>query len=239
MDTILEVKNLSKKFGAFWALKDVSFTLYEGEILGILGPNGAGKTTLINCLLGLVLPTEGRINYFGLPFPKYRSKVLEKVNFASNYVGLPLSLTLEENLLVYAHLYRLKNPKEKISELLKLFGLWEKRKLRTRTLSSGQMMRLCLAKALLNEPRILLLDEPTAGLDPEIARDTRSLLQSLSHEKNTSIIITSHNLSEIERISDRVLVLQKGQVKALGTKEELLKSFEAKSLEDLYFRLNL
>lgn len=239
MDTVLEVENLSKKFSTSWALKDVSFSLYRGEILGIVGPNGAGKTTLINCLLGLILPTSGTIKYFGLSFSRYRSQVLEKVNFASNYVGLPLSLTLEENLLVYAHLYHLKNTKEKISELLKLFGLWEKRKQRTRTLSSGQMMRLCLAKALLNDPQILLLDEPTAGLDPEIARETRDLLLKLSHEQNTSIIITSHNLAEIERISDRLLILQKGQIKALGTTEELLKKFEAQSLEELYFRLNL
>ncbi|WP_028845731.1 ABC transporter ATP-binding protein [Thermodesulfatator atlanticus] len=236
MEHILEVKDLSKNFNSFWALKNISFTLCPGEILGIVGPNGAGKTTLINCLLGLITPSSGKIIYFGLELWQNRSKVLAKVNFASNYVGLPLSLNLYENLLVYAHLYGVSQAKEKIAYLLKLFGLYEIRQKPTRHLSSGQMTRLTLAKALLNDPSILLLDEPTAGLDPEIAEHTRKLLRDLSKKQQTAIIITSHNLPEIERFADRILMLKKGQIKAIGTKEELLAKFKSKNLEELYFK---
>ncbi len=237
METILEVEHLAKCFGKVCALRGVSFSLSPGEILGVVGPNGAGKTTLINCLLGLVLPTSGKIRYFGRDFLKNRSEILRRVNFASSYVALPLSLTLEENLMVYAHLYQIKEPHRKVAQVLKLFGLYEKRKRRTRTLSSGQMMRLCLAKALLNDPQVLLLDEPTAGLDPEIAQKTRKLIVAYTRRQATAILFTSHNLAEVERISDRILILQKGEVKALGRVPELLRKFGVQSLEELYFRL--
>jgi len=237
MHTVLEVEDLTKCFGKICALKGISFTLCSGEILGVVGPNGAGKTTLINCLLGLVLPTSGKIRYFGKDFFRNRSQILTKVNFASSYVALPLSLTLEENLLVYAHLYGLREPRERVAEVLKIFGLYEKRKRRTRTLSSGQMMRLCLAKALLNHPRVLLLDEPTAGLDPEVAQKTRDLILNYARQERTAVLFTSHNLAEVERISSRILVLQKGQIRALGKIAKLLEEFEAESLEELYFRL--
>jgi ABC-2 type transport system ATP-binding protein len=237
MQPVLEVRSLSKSFGEILALDNLTFSLFPGEILGIVGPNGAGKTTLINCLLGLVEPTSGQILYFGLDFFRNRSWVLEKINFASNYVALPLSLTLEENLKVYACLYRVPSPRSRIEEVLRLFGLWERRSEPTRRLSSGQMMRLCLAKALLNHPRVLLLDEPTAGLDPEVAHKTRDLLRRLAKERGLSVLITSHNLYEMEEISDRVLVLQNGQRKALGQIEELLSAFGVQDLEDLYFKL--
>ncbi len=237
METVLEVEELTKCFGKVCALKKISFSLHVGEILGVVGPNGAGKTTLINCLLGLVLPTAGKICYFKKDLFHNRSQILKKVNFASSYVALPLSLTLEENLLVYAHIYELKAPRARVEEALKTFGLYEKRKQRTRTLSSGQMMRLCLAKALLNRPQVLLLDEPTAGLDPEIAQKTRELILSYTRREKTAVIFTSHNLSEVELISDRILILQKGQLKALGRVSELLKKFGAQNLEELYFQL--
>ncbi len=237
METVLEVQELSKFFGKICALKRVSFSLFSGEILGIIGPNGAGKTTLINCLLGLVSPTSGKILYFGKDFFKNRSWILSRINFASNYVALPLSLTVEENLLVYAYLYGIKKPQDQVAEMLRIFELHEKRKKRTRTLSSGQMMRLCLAKAFLNSPRILLLDEPTAGLDPEIAQKTHRLISSYARQKEMAVLFTSHNLTEVERISDRILILQNGKVKALGKVPELLKEFGSQSLEELYFGL--
>ncbi len=237
MKAVLEVKGLTKRFGHLYALREVSFSLYPGEVLGIVGPNGAGKTTLINCLLGLVLPSKGEIFYFGLEFFRNRSEILEKINFASSYVALPLSLTLEENLLVYAHLYGLKHPRKQIHTLLKLFGLYEKRQRRTRTLSSGQMMRLCLAKALLNDPLVLLLDEPTAGLDPEMAQKTRDLIISYARKQKSAVLFTSHNLFEVERISDRILILQSGRIRALGKVPELLAQFGVNTLEELYFRL--
>ncbi len=237
MDDVLRVEDLSKSFNGLKALTKVSFSLRAGEILGVVGPNGAGKTTLINCLLGLVTPTSGRILYFGYDLFQERPKVLRQVNFASNYVALPLSLTLRENLKVYAHLYEVPSPEERIREVLELFGLWQRRNEPTRRLSSGQMMRLCLAKALLNRPRVLLLDEPTAGLDPEVAHRTRELLRELKHSWGLSVLITSHNLYEIEEISDRVLIIQGGEIKALGRVEELLSRFAVEDLEELYFRL--
>ncbi len=237
MKAILEVRDLEKSFGRVRALDQVSFSLAPGEILGIVGPNGAGKTTLINCLLGLVLPSRGRIFYFGLELFANRSLILEKVNFASSYVALPLSLTLEENLLVYAHLYGVQHPKGKVLELLELFGLAEIRHKRTRSLSSGQMMRLCLAKALLNEPQVLLLDEPTAGLDPEMAQKTRELISAYARRQKTAVIFTSHNLYEVERLCDRILILFKGRIQGLGKISELLETFRVNSLEELYFRL--
>ncbi len=237
MDDVLRVEDLNKSFNGLKALTKVSFSLRAGEILGVVGPNGAGKTTLINCLLGLVTPTSGRILYFGYDLFQERPKVLRQVNFASNYVALPLSLTLRENLKVYAHLYEVPSPEERIREVLELFGLWQRRNEPTRRLSSGQMMRLCLAKALLNRPRVLLLDEPTAGLDPEVAHRTRELLRELKHSWGLSVLITSHNLYEIEEISDRVLIIQGGEIKALGRVEELLSRFAVEDLEELYFRL--
>ncbi len=237
MECVLRVESLSKSFDGVPALLNVSFELKAGEILGVVGPNGAGKTTLINCLLGLVTPSGGRILYFGLDLFRERSRVLQQVNFASNYVALPLSLTLRENLRVYAHLYQVPSPEERIKEVLELFGLWHRRDEPARKLSSGQMMRLCLAKALLNRPRVLLLDEPTAGLDPEVAHRTRELLKDLRRSSGLSVLITSHNLHEIEEISDRLLIIQAGQVRAFGRVSELLARFGVEDLEDLYFRL--
>ena len=237
MEEVLCVEGLHKSFDGLVALSEVSFRLRAGEILGVVGPNGAGKTTLINCLLGLVTPSRGRIVYFGRDLFEERTEVLKQVNFASNYVSLPLSLTLRENLRVYAHLYEVSSPEERIREVLELFGLWERRDEPTRRLSSGQMMRLCLAKALLNRPRVLLLDEPTAGLDPEVAHRTRDLLRRLRRSWKLSVLITSHNLHEIEEISDRILILEAGRVRALGEVSELLKSFHVEDLEELYFRL--
>ena len=237
MEAVLKVEGLSKRFGKVFALDGVSFSLRRGEVLGVVGPNGAGKTTLIHCLLGLITPSAGKISYFGLELSTHRSLILERVNFASNYVALPLSLTLEENLLVYAHLYGVKRPRQKVEELLKLFGLYERRHKPARALSSGQMMRLCLAKALINEPEVLLLDEPTAGLDPEIAHQARELILDFAGQKGRAVLFTSHNLLEVERISHRILILEGGRIKALGKVPELLAAFGARNLEELYFRL--
>ena len=214
----------------------MSFDLLTGEILGILGPNGAGKTTLIHCLLGLIAPTSGKIEVFGLEFSRHRIKILERMNFASNYVSLPLSLTLWENLMVYALIYRVPQPGKRCHEMLKLFDLEGLATSPARRLSSGQMMRLCLAKALINDPEILLLDEPTAGLDPEMARKTRKLLKRLRQERGLSVIYTSHNLKEMEEISDRVALICEGRLLALGSAEEIRSRFAAQNLEEAFFR---
>jgi len=236
METVLEVKNLIKEFHGYKALSGVSFTLSKGEFLGIIGPNGAGKTTLLNCLLGLVTPTSGEIRFFGLKLESHAVSILSRINFASNYVGLPLSLTVFENLLVYGLLYEVPKLKARIEYLLKLFDLWEMRNEKTRHLSSGQMMRLCLAKALINEPEILLLDEPTAGLDPEIAEKVRRLIKDYQKEKKLAVIFTSHNLDEIEELSDRILFLHKGRILAEGTPKELCKKLKVKALKEAYFK---
>ncbi|MGB9894081.1 MAG: ABC transporter ATP-binding protein, partial [Candidatus Saccharicenans sp.] len=175
---LLQVKNLSKSFNSFQAVKKVSFELYPGEILGLLGPNGAGKTTIIHMLLGLTLPSSGEIRIFGLnpAKPRQREKILKRMNFSSTYVAMPYSLTLRESLMVFARLYGVRKPREKIDFLVEQFDLKEVANRPVRTLSSGQMTRLNLAKAFINDPEILLLDEPTASLDPDIADRTRTYL---------------------------------------------------------------
>ena len=236
METVLEVRNLVKDFGGTRALSGVSFVLSRREFLGIIGPNGAGKTTLLNCLLGLITPTAGEIRFFGLRLESNRTRILSRINFASNYVGLPLSLTVFENLVVYGLLYGVSEIKARAEQLLKLFGLWDMRNQKTRHLSSGQMMRLCLAKALINDPEVLLLDEPTAGLDPEIAERVRKLIKDYQREKGLAVIFTSHNLHEMEELSDRVILLHKGQILAEGPPRELCRGFGARNLEETFFK---
>ena len=235
-DVVLEVKNLVKEFADKKALAGISFALRRGEFLGIIGPNGAGKTTLLNCLLGLVTPTKGEIRFWGLEFEKNRLLILSRINFASNYVGLPLSLTVFENLLVYGLLYGISGIRTRAERLLKLFGLWEMRDQKTRHLSSGQMMRLCLAKALINEPKVLLLDEPTAGLDPEMAERVRNLIKEYQRRRGLSVIFTSHNLREMENLSDRVILLHEGRILAEGPPEDLRQKFGARDLEEVFFK---
>jgi ABC-2 type transport system ATP-binding protein len=234
---LLTVTNVSKQFGQFWALRDASFELNEGEILGILGPNGAGKTTLIHCILGLITPTSGKIETFGLDLAQHRTEILRQMNFASNYVSLPYSLTLLQNLMVYAYLYEIPEPKKRCLELLDLFELGNLKDAPSRRLSSGQMMRLSLAKAMLNWPKILLLDEPTAGLDPEMAEKTRQFFLEISAQKKISVIYTSHNLREMEAVSNRIIFLGAGQIKAIGTPTDLLAQYDVANLEEFFFKV--
>jgi len=234
---VLDVKDLTKTFDGVLALKGVSFSLKRGEILGVLGPNGAGKTTLIHLILGLIVPTGGEVRIFGKELRKNRTKTLSRMNFASNYASLPLTLTPFENLMVYAHMYGVERPRERSVECLKLFGLYEMKDRMSRSLSSGQLMRLSLAKALINNPEILLLDEPTSGLDPEIAKKTRELLKDLSRAKGLSVLYTSHNLREIEEVSDRVIFLKAGEIIMTGSSGELLGKYKVESLEELFFKV--
>lgn len=237
MKPVLEVISLTKTYDKKTVLKDVSFKLYPGDILGIIGPNGAGKTTLLYTLLGVVLPSSGRIFYFGMEFFKNKAEVLSQVGFASQYLSLPYSLTVEENLKVFGNLYKVKNLKQRIEELLEVFKLKEKKKNLTRALSSGEMMRLNLARAFLNDPKILFLDEPTAGLDPEYIKYVSDLFKTYSSNKRLTIVLTSHQLGELERIADKILLLKNGQIVAFGPLEVLLKQFNVEDLEDLYFKV--
>ncbi len=234
---LLRVEGLKKVFGKTVALRGVSFCLERGEILGVLGPNGAGKTTLIHCILGLIEPTEGRIEVFGREFRHHRTEILQRVNFASSYISLPYSLTVRENLMVYAHLYGVDSPQRRVEEVMQMFDLLSLRDTPARRLSTGQMMRLVLAKAMINHPELLLLDEPTAGLDPEIAARTRRLLCRLRDDSGISVLYTSHNLKEMEEVSDRVLFLHEGRVLAEGPSEELLRTHGVESLEELFFKV--
>ena len=234
---VLEVENLAKSFNGNVAVAGISFSLASAEILGLLGPNGAGKTTTIQMLLGLVSPSAGHIRYFGLDFPAHREEILARINFSSTYVSLPYFLTAWENLVVYAKLYNVKHHKEKIAEVLDTFEIYDLRKNLTRNFSSGQLTRLHLARALLNDPQVLLLDEPTASLDPDIADKTRTLLRRIRDRKGLSILYTSHNMKEMEEMSDRIIFLQRGSIIDGGTPRELLERYHEESLEDVFLQI--
>ncbi len=230
---VLRVSNLVKKFPLektdpspdkmFTALDHMSFTLEQGEILGILGPNGAGKTTTIQILLSVLKPTSGSIEYFGKNFFEHRSEILERVSYASSYARLPTNLTVRENLDIFGRLYGLSAEEraQQIEKYLTFFGVWQVADKETGFLSAGQMTRVMLAKAFISSPRIILLDEPTASLDPEIARDVRLFILEQQKEQGVSMVITSHNMHEITQMCNRVLVLKKGVIIANDTPQNL------------------
>ncbi len=235
---VVKVTSLWKYFDSVPAIKGISFKIEEGEILGVLGANGAGKSTLIYCMLGVCSFEKGEIVFFNnLKMPENRKKILEKINFASTYTSLPYSLTVYESLVVFGNLYKVKRIKKKIETVLEMFSIKDLKNTPLRKLSSGQLMRVNLAKSMLNDPKILLLDEPTAGLDPEIAEKTRSMLKKRCKEIGLSILYTSHNLNEIEEIADKILILKKGKIVAYDKKDQLLKRYRVSNLKELYFQI--
>ncbi len=234
---VLEVHSLTKRFGDFTAVNGISFALQPGEILGVLGPNGAGKTTTMHMLLGLITPTSGTISMFGMDLETHREAILQRVNFSSTYMSMPQSLTVEENLWVVARLYGLPDVQRKIDDIVKKLEMGEFRHKVTRKLSSGQMTRLTLAKAFLTEPKILFLDEPTASLDPDIAHKIRALLKDEQQASGLSVLYTSHNMREMEEMSDRIIFLQKGNLVAEGTAAEIVFRFGQADLEDVFLKL--
>lgn len=233
---ILIVKNLSKSFTTgFWPFKtpkittvvnDISFHLNKGEILGFLGPNGAGKTTTIQMLLGTLTPTSGKIEYSDKDFAKNRIESLKRIGYASGYDKLPARLTVVENLDIVGRIYGIPEPQrtQQIEKLLKFFGIFQMRDRQSGTLSAGQATRVMLAKAFINDPEIVLLDEPTASLDPDVANEVRQFILAQSRERGTSILITSHNMDEVTELCDRVLVLKNGTIIADNTPEQLAQS---------------
>ena len=231
---ILQADSLTKVFGSFTALDGLSFAVAEGESLGLLGVNGAGKTTAMNLLLGLTTPTSGTVRVFGKDLWKHRIEILRQLNFSSAYTALPSNLLVWQNLNVFARLYRVPNPKQRIDELLELLDISHLRKSVTGRLSAGESTRVNLAKALLNKPRLLLLDEPTASLDPDIADRVRKLLRKLQRETGLSILYTSHNMRDIEEVCDRLIFLHGGKVLAEGTPAEVHARFNRSSLEDFF-----
>ncbi len=232
MKVLLKVENLIKKFGSFTAVNNISFYLKE-EILGLLGSNGAGKTTTIQMLLSTMTPTSGKIIYFGKNFFTHRSEILEKVSFASTYVKLPGQLTIEENLTIYGELYGVsKNDRKKrIEKFLKFFGMWDKRNRNVGVLSAGELSRVMLAKAFISYPSIVLLDEPTAALDPDIAIEVRSFIKEQQQEYGVAILLTSHNMFEVTNVCHRVLVMQQGTIIANNTPKELALSVKSVHLQ--------
>lgn len=235
---VIEVRDLVKVFnGKFRAVDGVSFDVRAGEILGLLGPNGAGKTTIIHLLLGLTTPTSGSIRMFGLDFPAHREKILSCANFSSTYVAMPYSLNVNECLKVFALLYGIRISRAKIRELLDLFEMGDVGGRKVRHLSTGQMTRLNLAKAFINDPKILLLDEPTASLDPDIADKTRSLLRRAAETRRIAILYTSHNMKEMEDISHRIVFLDRGKAIASGKPEEVVRRFQGKDLESVFLKI--
>lgn len=235
---ILEVSRLTKIFGkgskSFTAVDDVSFDLKEGEILGFLGPNGAGKTTTIQMLLNILTPSGGEISYFGKSLFTNREEILEKLNFSSTYTNLPWYFTVRENLNWVSYLYKISNRKGRVEKVITTFKLEEIRNKTVGQLSAGQITRVNLAKAFLNYPKILLLDEPTASLDPDVAAYIREFLLNEREKFNVSIIITSHNMAEVEELCDRVIFIDHGKVIANDTPENLAKTIEVSHIE-LFF----
>jgi ABC-2 type transport system ATP-binding protein len=214
MSVVLSVKNLKKKYNKnpLFSVDGISFDLKEGEILGLLGPNGSGKTTTIQMLLGTLTMTSGAITYFGKNFLQHRSEILQYVSFASTYTSLPYALTVEENLKCFGRLYNIKNIRSKMEPLLERFGLSEKRQAPVSSLSAGQVTRLMLVKAFFTDPKIALLDEPTASLDPDVAHEVCSFLLEQRDKMGLSILFTSHKMEEVAELCDRVIVLKKGKL---------------------------
>lgn len=217
---ILEVKNLTKSFGRFTAVDDISFSVREGEIVGMLGPNGAGKTTTIFMLLDLISPTKGEISIFGKTYRHESEYIHQHLNYSSTYVELPPRLTVWENLLVMGFMYQAANKEVKIQELAEKFGVTPFIHWRYQKLSAGQKTRVSLVKAFLNEPKLLLLDEPTASLDPDIAQFVRKEILA-SQKRGMTVLITSHNMTEVEEVCDRVLFINHGKIIAEDTPEGL------------------
>ena len=238
MNTLVSVNNLSKNFSSFEAVKEISFSINESEILGLLGPNGCGKTTTIGMMLGLLKPTSGEVIINGLNVEKNRINLLKKMNFISPYIELPKKLTVKENLMVYGKLYSVNGINNRIDYLAETLRLNEFINKKTGELSSGQKNRVSLAKAVVNDPDILLLDEPTASLDPETGDFVRTFIEKISSEKKMSILLASHNMNEVKRLCKSILMMKDGKIIDRGSPSEIINKHGKKNLEEVFLKLN-
>jgi ABC-2 type transport system ATP-binding protein len=235
--TALRVEKLRKQYGRVTALDEVSFTVQRGEIVGLLGPNGAGKTTTINIVLGVLRATTGSVQIDGVDIARQRARALSKTNFAAVYAALPGNLTVIENLRFFGLLYSVESLRTRVDELLEEFDLSHVRHTKCGLLSSGEQTRAALAKALINKPQLLLLDEPTASLDPSAAQIIRAKIQQLASHGDCGILWTSHNMYEVEVVCDRVLFLSHGRVLLEGNPKTLPAEHGAPTLEELFIRV--
>jgi ABC-2 type transport system ATP-binding protein len=234
----LEIKNLVKKFNSFLAVNNISFNIEKNKTLGLLGPNGCGKTTSIGMMLGLITPSSGQIfiNEISLE-PKNRVALLSLMNFASPYIELPKKLTVKQNLEVYARLYGVKKISDRISEMTEDLNLKDFLNKKTGELSSGQKNRVSLAKSLINKPRLLFLDEPTASLDPDVGDFVREYLEKYKKNNELTMLLASHNMKEVERLCDSIVMMKQGQIVDKGTCAELIKKHGRENLEDTFLKI--
>ncbi len=237
MKNSIEVINLSKKYKSKIAVKNLNFKIDEGKVVGLLGPNGCGKTTTIGMILGLLKPSDGRVLINGINIEKNKISILHKMNFISPYIELPKKLKVKQNLIVYGKLYNVKDLEKRIDYLankLRLQNLLDKI---TGELSSGQKNRVSLAKALINNPSVLLLDEPTASLDPETGDFVRSFLENYKKEKKISVLLASHNMEEVKRLCDSILMMKDGKIVDKGTPNQLIEKYGRKNLEEVFLEI--
>ena len=237
MQNSIEVINLSKSYKSKQAVNNINFKINENEIVGLLGPNGCGKTTTIGMILGLLKPTSGQVLINGIDIEKNKISLLHKMNFISPYIELPKKLTVKQNLTVYGKLYNINNLNDRIDYLsnkLRLNNLLDKI---TGELSSGQKNRASLAKALINEPTVLLLDEPTASLDPETGDFIRTFLENYKKERKIAVLLASHNMDEVKRLCGSVLMMNDGNIIDRGTPDDLIKKHGRKNLEEVFLEL--
>jgi ABC-2 type transport system ATP-binding protein len=233
-EAVVRVRAVSKRFDSLDAVRDLSFTVARGSTTALLGGNGAGKTTTLSMLLGLLLPSAGAIELFGVDILRQRYRVLGRMNFSSPYVDLPRRLTVQENLTVYGRLYGIRPLAPRIRALAAELNIAELMARKYGELSAGQKTRVAIAKALLNEPELLLLDEPTASLDPDTADYVRGLLEQYRTRTGATILLASHNMSEVERLCDEVIMLRAGRLVDHGTPEALLRRYGRQNMEEVF-----
>ena len=234
----VEARGLTKYFGKFLAVDHLSFSLNKGSLTGLLGGNGAGKTTTISMLLGLLNPTTGSVHIFNRDLAREKGSILTRMNFCSPYVDLPQRLTVWENLSVFARLYRVPQPRQRIEELADEFRLGELLRKPIRRLSSGQKTRVSLVKALINQPDFLLLDEPTASLSPDVSLWIRERLKKYRDSTGATILFASHDMREVELLCDHVLLMNQGRLVDQGSPDSLMKQYNCPSLEEVFLSLN-
>ena len=237
IEQAIKITNLSKRFKNTLAVKNISFSINKSTIIGLLGPNGCGKSTTMGMMLGLIKPNSGTVIINGKNIESNRTDLLEKMNFISPYIELPKKLSVEENLKVYGRLYGVKNLKDKVNDLMEKLNLTEFRKKKTGELSSGQKNRVSLAKALVNDPEILLLDEPTASLDPDIGDYIRGFIEDYASNKKATILLASHNMNEVERLCHEVMMMKNGEIIDSGTSADLINKHGRKNLEEVFLKI--